>query len=259
MGALLVAGILPSGRCEKIPEDGGASLRNPAVPVGYRELQDARRVLKDWLDWDLDRRDGDEESEPTSAVAPMEFLLWCDEEYEGQSEWKKPGWLDYLRSFIRIQGPTDAPLPAPPKLVARAAELESVASFMRFDDPRPKPAPSLVKSEDEIYVAQMTAAIRRGTRLPIGALIIKALAASDDPMNLGSVWAQLCQMAQSGKHLALQWDSVDDSIKVIRAKSQPAVYTRDTLQKFLQRYRDKVRLLPESEPTSSPGEGSVAG
>lgn len=181
MGAQLVSGILPSGRSTKIPEDGAASLGNPAIPVGQRELRDARNVLENWLDWDLDRREGegDGDLEPASSVAPMDFLVWCTEEYESQAELKKPGWLAYLSSFVRLRGPTDAPLPAQPQVVARAADLEHVASFVRIEagDSPSVPSQASVKADPDNYLARMTAVMLNAedARSPIASLIVQAL------------------------------------------------------------------------------------
>jgi hypothetical protein len=258
MGAQLVSGILPSGRSIKVPEDGAASLGNPAIPVGARELRDARNVLENWLDWDLDRREGDEDSEPASSVAPMDFLLWCTEEYESQQEWKKPGWLDYLSSFVSVRGPTDAPLPALPQLVARAAELEHVASFVRVEAGNPPSVTSQgsVKADPDNYLVRMTAVMLNAedARSPIASLIVQALAASDNPKSPASVWAQLYQMAKSGRHPTLRLNVKRDLIEIPHETSGWKTYTRGALQQYLARYRRAAGLMPGTESTSGTGD-----
>lgn len=262
MGALLVSGVLPTGRNTKIPEDGAASLRDPAVPAGQGALMNARSVLKDWLDREADRMEDGEITEPSLSVPPIEFLLWCEEEYESRAAWRRPSWLNYWNSCIGLNMQPDVPLPAPSPLVARAVELEHVASHVRFDpsDPQLTPDPKVVKSKREVYVARMAESIlnESKSKTPIAQSIVDALAASDDPRRPSSVWVQLLELAQSGKYPVLRWDAEKSTIVIPRGKSGWASYTQTALQQFLRRHQGKAGLLPVAESTSRPNaDGAV--
>ena len=247
MGALLVSGIIPVGKPTAIPTENNCSLRNPAVPASEHEIQRAHQVLENWIEWNLDTADRTSIQALNTCLSPLDFLRWCVEDYEDLAEWSWPGWLRYWTSFVGWEDQSGVPLPAPGILVARAAELEHVASFIRFERPDIE-ATSMIGPVDNVaYVALMRASILANPKSPIASLIVQALASSDDPQSPLAVWVQLCKMAESKKHAALKY--VDDTtLKIPEGGRGWTIYTKDGLQQYLNRYKRKVTLADQSTP-----------
>ena len=91
MGAMLVAGIAPPPDCTVIPE-GGIGLDGKLLNTSNARFHEARRILKDWHDWQEDSGDRSLEAEPTR------FLGWCIKE-DITTEW--------MRLLLELIGCTD--------------------------------------------------------------------------------------------------------------------------------------------------------
>ena len=91
MGALLISGIEPPLDCNAIP-DGGMGLDEKPLHASDSRFHQARRIFRDWYDWQEDS--GDQSLE----IEPPDFLTWCIKE-DINTEW--------LRLFLELIGCTD--------------------------------------------------------------------------------------------------------------------------------------------------------
>ena len=91
MGAMLIAGIAPPPDCTVIP-DGGIGLDGKPLHTSSARFHEARRILKEWHDWQDDSGDRSLETEP------MRFLGWCIKE-DISSDW--------MRLLLELIGCTD--------------------------------------------------------------------------------------------------------------------------------------------------------
>lgn len=91
MGALLSAGIDPPLNCSAIP-NGGIGLDEKPLHFSNLRFVEARRILREWHDWQEDS--GDQSLE----IEPLRFLKWCIKE-DIRSEW--------LLLFLDLLGCTD--------------------------------------------------------------------------------------------------------------------------------------------------------
>lgn len=73
MGAMLISGIDPLTDGNDIPY-GGVGLDGVELHGSNHRFNSARRILKDWRDWEEDRR------EQHPQIAPLHFFEWCIEE-----------------------------------------------------------------------------------------------------------------------------------------------------------------------------------
>ena len=91
MGAMLIAGIAPSPDCTVI-SDGGIGLDGKPLHTSNARFHEARRILKEWQEWQEDSGDRSLEAEPTR------FLGWCIKE-DITTEW--------MRLLLELIGCTD--------------------------------------------------------------------------------------------------------------------------------------------------------
>jgi hypothetical protein len=141
MGAMLIAGLNPIPGCTEIPER-CASLRDPSLPGEARAIRHARAALQEWIESSEEDVELGLVDKVPEQVTPTEFLLWSMEQYASSPDSSKPGWLPYWLSYAGWDSNGDAPRPAPPPLVVRAASLEGFAAVGRevrpaIEEPQP--------------------------------------------------------------------------------------------------------------------------
>lgn len=244
MGALLVSGAGPIAGMTELPNT-AADLRNPGVAASQRALSDASRVLARWQEsWEDAVECGRAQCVP-SAKSPFEFLQWCQEEYENDSELNKPGWLLYWLVFTGMAPEAHAPLPVPTPIVARAADLEGAAAVLnaafntRQSDPAPPqaltPAPSRTKSQ--LLIDKMIELMEQEGRSPINGSIIRAIreANSDRP---AAVWHQLCLLAANGRH-GLKFKD-EETLWIPTGEGGGENLSKKSFTQHLRRYRVKA-------------------
>ena len=91
MGAMLIAGLAPSPDCT-VMSDGGIGLDGKPLHTSNARFHEARRILKEWQEWQEDSGDRSLEAEPTR------FLGWCIKE-DITTEW--------MRLLLELIGCTD--------------------------------------------------------------------------------------------------------------------------------------------------------
>lgn len=73
VGALLIAGIDPPLGCNEIP-DGGIGLDGKPLHTSNLRFHKARRIFKDWQEWQEDS------GNPSLEMEPFRFIVWCIDE-----------------------------------------------------------------------------------------------------------------------------------------------------------------------------------
>jgi hypothetical protein len=235
MGSLLVCGVSPTPNCIELPTS-GADLRTPGTAAPQRALHDARRTLADWYEcWEI-RVEEDPRTEVPTQVDPIDFLLWCWDEYQARPDWVRPPWLRYWLAFTGIEMDGDAPLPAPTQIVSRAAELEAFATVWHSKATTTQPGPHEDSPGLSPLTLEVVKLIESEGRSAIKHEIAKALKLANDPGNAAAVWVHLCEMARSGKHPTLRY--LDDATLEIPRTKKPwwRKYQRDALEQYLERY-----------------------
>ena len=238
MGALLIAGVIPLPGCTEIPES-GLDLRYPDEAASPRSLFEARRALKRWNEyWESEM-----ELDPTTVTpvsqTPFEFLLWCLEDYEQEGDVWKPSWLRYWLAFTQMEPESGAPLPAPPRLVTRAAELEGFASVIRDTVAGQGVSPASKATPLSPLTTKVIELIRSDGKLTVKDLVVQALALVDDPQNPGAVWVRLSTMAQSGTHPTIRY--VDPlTVEIPYGVAGWKKWRRRSLTQYLRRHTVKA-------------------
>ena len=88
MGALLIAGIDPPVDCNEIPDD-GVGLDERSLHASNSRFIDARRILREWHEWQEDA------GEHFLEIEPIRFINWCLKD-DINTEW--------LHLFLRLIG-----------------------------------------------------------------------------------------------------------------------------------------------------------
>lgn len=88
IGALLVSGVHPALDCKEIPL-GGTGLEGKELHASNGRFHQARRIVRWW----------NEQDEPTEKVTPIDFLSWCTDDVDINTEW--------LRLLLDLAGRTD--------------------------------------------------------------------------------------------------------------------------------------------------------
>lgn len=115
-GALLVTGVMPPLKgCQDIPMAEGELRRldDPDLPASRRQLEDARYVFEDYLDY---VKNGD--LPPGDEVLPYDFLKWCHD--SDQPPWRVSKLPEFLR-YLYFPGSHEHPF-----MMSVADELDSL-------------------------------------------------------------------------------------------------------------------------------------
>jgi hypothetical protein len=235
MGALLVSGVSPLPDCSVIPK-AGSDLSSPGTAARQSALLEAQGTMELWREyWEIETKNRPSVEAPIK-LEPLNFLNWCIDEFEHSADWLKPSWLRYWLAFTQIEIDDRAPLPAPARLVTRAAELEAFATIIHSKATVAEPSPTTAKAQPTSELTNLVIeSIKSRGRSTIKAEIITALAFVNDPRNASAVWVYLCEMARNGRHLTLQY--VDDvTLKIPEGKRGWNDYTRDALTQYLGRH-----------------------
>lgn len=235
MGALLIAGVIPVPGCTEIPES-ALDLRHPELAASQRSLSEARRALERWKEyWDA-QTEWDSRTQTPVSLLPFDFLLWCLEDYEQVGDVWKPSWLRYWLAFTHMEPENGAPLPAPQRLVTRAAELEGFASVIRDKIASPgNVSPASHAPPVSTLTAKVIELIESDGRSTIKDLIIEALKTVDDPRNPGAIWVRLCNMAQSDKYPTIRYlDAL--TVEIPHGSAGWKKWGRSALTQYLRRH-----------------------
>lgn len=246
MGALLISGAAPVPGATEIP-GAAADLRDRGASAPQRAFHDADRVLQRWQESWEDAIEYGRATEIPTSITPFDFLWWCHEEYENDSDWTKPGWLRYWLVFTGMELAGVAPLPAPTPIVSRAAELESFATVIKTKlvqaESAPSPHPS--QSADHRLMAAVIASIEQEGRSPINGSIVKAIRLADS-LRPTAVWHQLRLIAVRGEHGLSLKD--EDTLWIPSGERDGENLFKKSFGQLLRRHRTKAKgRLSESE------------
>lgn len=97
MAAMLVSGVEPPPNCEDIPRE-AMGLDGKHLAPSDQRLQEARKVLKAWT-----YTDGEDDLGNPSSFTPLEFVVWCVDDAEIDSDW--------LRYMVELMGMRDRGAP----------------------------------------------------------------------------------------------------------------------------------------------------
>ena len=239
MGAMLVCGIMPIGQPNEIPVSNNISLRKSIELASRSDVDQAHKVLKDWLEWHEEEEGMTPDQALYHSQNAHQYLLWCHEYYENSGPYSRPTWLSYWEAWCGWGHKTSAPSPAPRAFVERAVALEH-ALILQFNERSSIDLFSPVRSDElTAYVKQICASISDKARSTIAPQITQALNLAGNPRNPSAVWAELCKLAKTGQCTALEYVS-ETELRIPHKEGGWKSYKQSALQLFLHRHKPKV-------------------
>jgi len=234
MGAMLMAGVIPTPGCTDILA-AAFQIENEARPATPYQIHQAQKVLDRWVEYHTDE-DTDEFDGPTE-MSPLDFMVWCDESYDSSPASFKPDWLPYFYSFITDSTKSQAPIPAPFELVARAHKLESWAAISQEKSASvgrvnaPVPEDIYLQAEARIGVRKNVIS-QSGKPNTIEHELRIAQAASANPADSFEVWGHLCAMARCGRYVKLT-ATPDGGVMVATSTGRTRAYSQKLVKRFI--------------------------
>jgi hypothetical protein len=244
MGAMLICGILPVGAPFEIPDTNNSSLKSRTDLATKKDVDKSKLVLEDWIESYGERNDDERPQVVRNLVEPPVFLLWAMEYYEDDADWQKPSWLKYWISYCEWDYQSGAPSQVPRTLVHQAAALEHEMCLIKSGHIVGNSIALTKSASDLAYVEEMTASIRSRGRSPIAKYIILALQAAEDPRDLPTVWAHLCDIAKSKKPLVLKF--ISETKLDIPGHRASKSFTKENLGQYLRQHAASISAVAKA-------------
>jgi hypothetical protein len=181
MAAMFVWGVKPKDGATDIPAK--ARLIEDALRhASSWQLFQARRVMNEWIDFH--EEDMNSEISGSTLVSPMDFLLWCEEEFRGTG--REPQMLNEFLKYV---------VPSQEAGVRRPSQHELISE--------------VIDRRKQVTQVGKTSEPRHEFRGHLGSVLSKAYASSDSPKDRRNVFLALCELAQQAKppHPLLGYDS----------------------------------------------------
>lgn len=253
MGAQLLGCIQPNSEIEYLPTTSHRSLLHPEKPAEPNEVDDAKTILKRWVeDYTYDDDAEHESLQKRQELAlcarptPLDFLIWCEENFECRPRSMRPGWLAYWLSFIESTNEQrQPPFPAPVELVTRAVELMHVAAYLhRLPQLATIEKPPPLAQPNADYVRRMVQTINQcNGKLSIDQLIVEALKSVTKPTSPMVIWQKLFAMAKSREYPhQIRLNKDEDGFQIPHGTERWNDYRISSIQQYLLRMRRKAGL-----------------
>lgn len=255
MGAMLISGIVPERGCEKVPQQ-GLQLLDPSKPATADQLRRAGKVVDDWIEYHRD--DEDEASVAPTEMSPLDFILDCDDLYQGTPRSMKPEWLDHLVSLCVVPSKSGPPVPGPIEVTRSALAWEQTAAGggAAFQPLSPEPAGTVRKESPRKRTESFMDITNRLIDLDaIRAPYARAVAMVQDnataPFDVTEVlglllmltaddrWKHHVRMAEGKSAAANEIDWTGLEVSTSKQKWKPL--KRKTLEQYLRRLKVKMK------------------